>query len=58
LIAEAGIGAVDTAVKIVKLSDLTVNPIPLVLQKFSPPLVEFELKTLTGDFGRDTETGC
>ena len=47
----AGVRAVDTAVNIVKLSDLTVNPIPPVLQKLSSPLVEFELKALTGDLG-------
>ena len=46
----AGVRDVDTAVSIVKLSDLTVNPIPLVLQISSPP-VEVELKALTGDFG-------
>jgi hypothetical protein len=53
----AGFRTVDTAVNIVKLSGLTVNPIFPVLQKYSPPLVEIELKALTGDFGRDAETG-
>jgi hypothetical protein len=41
---------VDTAGNIVKLSDLTVNPIPLVLPVLSHQ-VELELKALTGDFG-------
>jgi len=39
------------AVSIVKLSDLIVNPIPLVLQNLSSPRVEFELKALAGEFG-------
>jgi hypothetical protein len=42
--------AVDTAVNIVKLSDATVNPIPPAL-KLSSPLIELELKALTGDLG-------
>jgi hypothetical protein len=41
---------VDTAGDIVKLSDLTVNLIPLVLPVPSHQ-VELELKALTGDFG-------
>jgi hypothetical protein len=41
---------VDTAGNIVKLSDLTVNLIPLVLPVPSHQ-VELELKALTGDFG-------
>jgi hypothetical protein len=43
--------AVDTAANIVKLSSLTVNPSPVVLQNLSSPLVEFGLKALAGDFG-------
>jgi hypothetical protein len=46
----AGVRDVDTALNIVKLSDLTVNPISPVLQISSPP-VEVELEALTGDFG-------
>jgi hypothetical protein len=44
------VGGVDTVVHIVKLSDLTVEPIAVALQVLSRQ-VELELQALTGDLG-------